>query len=176
MNQPRPISPARGVAAALTLTLGAFALTATLTGPFAGRRLVTSPPPEPGGLGVHVAFQLADCPSTLDFLEIQDHPTLAGSVALSSLVFLGDAREVSAATRALAPIAERRPLRPASAYTRRALRALGFARTPFFFVEDAVGAVRFAAPVPTDPRQLRALHASLLALADLEAHRRVGAT
>jgi hypothetical protein len=67
-------------------------------------------------------------------------------------------------------------LRPASAYTRRAVRALGFARTPVFFVEDAGGAVRFAAPVPTDPRQLRALHASLLALADLEAHRRVGAT
>jgi hypothetical protein len=160
-----------GLAAALTLTLGALALTATLTRPSAGRRIVAASPPEPGGLAVHVAFQLDDCPSTLAFLEILQHPSLADRVAVSTLLFLGDASQAPRATRALGSVGTRWQVRTVSAATTRSLRSLGFTRTPFFFVEDSEGALRFAASVPTDPRQLRALHASLHALADLEARR-----
>ena len=160
-----------GLAAALTLTLGALALTATLTRPLGGRRIVEAPPPEAGGLAVHVAFQLDDCPSTLAFLEILQHPSLADRVAVSTLLLLGDASQVPTAARALGPVGTRWRVRTASAAARRSLRSLGFTRTPFFFVEDSEGALRFAASVPTDPRQLRALHASLHALADMEARR-----
>ncbi|HSM37352.1 MAG TPA: hypothetical protein VK837_13205 [Longimicrobiales bacterium] len=168
---PRQATVGGGLAAALTLTLGALALTATLTRPAGGQRIVAASPPEPGGLAVHVAFQLDDCPSTLAFLEILQHPSLADRVAVSTLLFLGEASQVATAARALGPVGKRRRVRTVSAAARRSLRNLGLARTPFFFVEDSEGALRFAAPVPTDPRQLRALHASLHALADLEARR-----
>jgi hypothetical protein len=161
----------RTAPAALAATLGVIALTATLTPEtgMTGRLDLADAPP--GALGVHVAFQLADCASTLAFLEILDHPSLLGRVSLASLVFLGEARDTAAAARALGGTGKGRPLIVASAATRRALQRLGFRRTPFFVVEDADGVVRFASPVPAGPRQLRALHGSLRALADLETHR-----
>lgn len=167
-------SSRKAAAAALAATLGVLSATAVLAPEEESARPVRADLPPRGGLGLHVVFQLEDCASTLSFLEILDHPSLAGRVGLSSLVLIGDAEDVQGAARALRGIARDRRILLASGATRRALRRMGFRRTPFFFVEDAGGVVRFAAPVPGDPRELRSLHASLRALADLEG-RRAGA-
>ncbi len=170
MRPPRPTRCPGTAPAALAATLAAIALTATLT-PQAGAfgRIAPGVAPPVGELGVHVVFQLADCPSTFAFLDILGHPTLSGRVRLSTLVLIGEPADVPAAARALGDVAGGLPLTVASAPTRRAFRRLGFRRTPFLLVEDAAGVVRLAAPVPRGPRELRALHRSLQALAELEA-------
>lgn len=175
MRHPRATTCFRSAPAALAATLGVLALTATLT-PETGApgRLAVGEAPAAGALGLHVAFQLADCASTLAFLDILGHPSLAGRVRLSSLIFIGEAGDTAAAARALGDVAVGRPLIVASAPTRRALRRLGFRRTPFLLVEDTAGVVRMASPVPRGPLELRALHESLRALADLETRRAVG--
>ena len=172
MSHAPPIHSSRGAAAAaLAATLGVLSATAVLAPEQENVRPVRADLPQPGALGLHVVFQLEDCASTLAFLEILDHPSLAGRVGLSSLLLVGEAEDVPGAARALRGIARDRRIRVASGATRRALRRMGFRRTPFFLVEDAGGVVRFAAPVPGGPRELRSLHASLRALADLEERR-----
>lgn len=156
-------------AAAVAAMLGAIAITAALTPQTAkADRFVPGRPPATGDLSAHVVFQLADCPSTLAFLEILEHPTLLDRIRLADLLLIGEKRDLPAAARALRGTATGRPLLVASATTRRGLRRLGFRRTPFLLVEDAAGVIRFASPVPDGPRELRLLHRSLVALADLE--------
>jgi len=172
MSHAPPIrSSRRAAAAALAATLGVLSVTAVLAPEEESARPVRAELPPRGALGLHVAFQVEDCASTLAFLEILDHPSLAGRVGLSSLLLIGEAEDVPGAARALRGIGRDRRIRVASGATRRALRRMGFRRTPFFLVEDAGGVVRFAAPVPGGPRELRSLHASLRALADLEERR-----
>ena len=174
MNNRHRLPPPSAPVAVLA-TLGLAATFALLTPDRSGSTdAVPLTIPERGGLALHAVFQLEDCAATVAAFDILDHPTLSGRVRLETLVLIGDPGQAGEAIRRLGHRALGRRLVTAGPHERRAFRAMGFRTTPFFYIADDRGSIRLASGVPSGPHQLRALHATLSALADNELRRTRG--